>query len=1104
MRVRRLFLIIFIFFVVGQILNAQSGKIEGFTKDNNGNPIPYVNVILEGTYMGAASDENGYYAILNVPPGVYDITASMIGYKKVTKIGVQVNIDQVTRVNFELEKEVIKGEEVIVVAKRDILHKEVSGSQIVVTSEQVDLTSNVRTVNDFLGNQAGVTNARYLSIRGGSPDQTGLLVNGISLVNPRINKAESDIPLSAIEQISLQSGGYSAKYGNFRSGIVQITTKTGSEDRYNISFNFSRNLPHMKRFGKSLYDPTNFGLFTYTDPLISFIGSNKLENWLLYTKGDTAEAEYLRELYSSTQFAGWNTMANRYNRRIKDPEDQVTPLDLYLWSAWIHMTVPDFEKLEELHGDEIYAEFSEDEWKDIKKKIKEHAHEPEGSHADWDLDFGVGGPVPLIGKYLGNATFYLANKTTNFNYVQPVYLDAERRSVTILNIKSQLSKNLILKLNGAYRKVIGTQQSMPTGGDIPDLYSGGDFMPIDNLETFVGGPYGHKEDTYYWHPTFWQPKYQDMYVIGFSLNRIISSRAYWMLTASYTHVWDHYTPKENRDRSWKVSFGPIHLNEMPYGILFHLPDKVWTPDSSDYYVHDEFEAPFGVPRRFNSKVGEFYENSVTQQVSVRFDYGNQINMYNQIETGWEINYYDIKNDNWKWWRNHDTLYELRDRRYPWQLGAYIQDRISYKGIEANIGIRFDYYNSGGGLWPTGDPYSLAFDQLKNQADWYNRDTLFTLLSQGVPVIWSFWKEFDKEHGGNLLQKTKNYYAISPRIGISFPVTERSKFYFNYGHFRSMLPFSQQYMYKQRFEKHGLYSLGNPNLEPARTISYELGVAYNLKDMYLIEISTYYKDVTGEANTITYLDESGVIDYRTYVNNRWETDQGLELRISKNYGKYFTGWLNLWFIIDKHGIVGRHTVYEDESRNLDPQSLYADDVNQPQTLPRFTTNISFHTPIEWGPNILSLHPFGGWVWSTRFDWRKGARFTYNPVSEQWLVNNLKWPDYYMVDMKFSKTFKLFGAKAQFYVDVNNVFNIKVTTIRDRLAFRDDIDWENYMKSLHLPEYNRKSFLDAGFIPGNDKIGDLRSKEKPYINDPARVNEFMYTNPRDIWIGIKIEL
>lgn len=1088
-------------FMAFPLFSQTTGRIAGTVVDaSSGDPLPGANVSIPGTLLGAASGVDGDYVIVNVPVGRYDVQVTMMGYKKLTKTGVLVSIDRTTSLDFNLETEIIEGEEVFVVAERDVLHKETSNSQQVVVAEQIIETAGVRTINEFLGAQAGIGDEATLTVRGGSADQTGTLVNGISFVNPRIGKAEASIPLSAVEQVSLQSGGFSAEYGNYRSGILNVTTKTGDKDAYHGTFTYSRNVPHMKRFGKSMYDPTNNSLLPYMDPILGFKGTATLDSWLEYANGNEEEAEYLMLQYE--QVRGWDEVAARYNRSATE-EMQATPMDLYLWSAWMHQVVPDFDALEEKYPEYTITEAQ-------KQALRDHAHPEEGENEDYDIDFGFGGPLPFVSNMLGDATFYLSHKSTFYTYVQPVMRDGEKTATTMLTMKSNLTDQLTLKLNGIYRKIEGSQQRMASNGDIPDLENGGGTMPINNLYQYL-----YMGSQYLYHPTFWQPKDQTTYVGGLTLNYILNSNTFMDLTLSYAHHKDFYDPHETRNPDVLVNFGPFYMNEMPYGIVFG-PDTVhYDPsDPSKIYASDTFGIPSGlsIARRFSAKVGEFHENSTTEQYRAKFDLSSQVNKYNFVKTGVELNYFDINNDNYRYWLGFDTIYEMRDRRKPWQFGAYLQDQVSLKGMEARFGVRLDYYNSGGGVWPTGDPYNE--DAFTRGTEGDNVAQLQHDLESGKRVVWSRWEAIDEELGGTLLEETKNYLTISPRLGISFPVTETSKFFFNYGHFRSLTPFSQQYMYQMRFYKTGLTNIGNPNLEPPRTISYELGVAYNFLNQYLLELSTYYKDVTGEAAQVSYSNMAGTVSYNSFLNNRWENDQGFEMRITKSVGKYFTGWLNTWFVIDKNGRTGRQTASEDPVQNEEETSLYAGDENTPTIRPRVSANFSFRTPESWGPKVMGQSVLGDWMLSIMPSWERGALFTYNPADIRNLSDNLRWPDYHMVDMKLSKALKIKGVQASVFVDVNNIFNTKVSWMSNGYCFSDgDIrdadvegtDAENYLSSLHLPMYDSPDYdglrqqNPGKYIPGDDKVGDLRSEDKPYIDNPDWMM-FLYGLPRDIWFGV----
>jgi len=91
----------------------------------------------------------------------------------------------------------------------------------------------------------------------------------------------------------------------------------------------------------------------------------------------------------------------------------------------------------------------------------------------------------------------------------------------------------------------------------------------------------------------------------------------------------------------------------------------------------------------------------------------------------------------------------------------------------------------------------------------------------------------------------------------------------------------------------------------------------------------------------------------------------------------------------------------------------------------------------------------------------------------------------------------------FVDIRNLFNIKYIATQ---GFADATDREQYYKSLRLPMYGgtedatKEEYAAAGYVAGNDKVGDVKSKDKPYINMPNR-GFLTYLNPRTFFFGLK---
>ena len=421
-------------------------KIEGkITDAETGEELLVANVILLDTHLGAATDINGKFIIINVPVGTYRIQASMIGYKKNIVEGVVVSADRVTSLEIKMIPGYVESEEVIVVAKKNELHNEVSNTQLVVTTDQIINSAGIRDINSFLERQPGVSSERgFLEIRGGSADQTGAFINGIAYNNSAVGNAETTIPLSAIDQVSLLSGGFNAKYGNFRSGLINVTTKTGQKDRYHGTLTVQRNLPYMKRFGPKLSDPKGPALAPFLDPSVAFVG----------TQTAWADNEYLRQQHDN--FDGWIQQTAIFNQG-RPINQQATPLDYYLLAAWMHMAIPDYEGLAAL-GYEVPEE--------QKRLFEEHVREEEG--VDYDIDFGFGGPVPFISNSIGDATFFISHNTKEQYYVVPFAKRSQQIYNTLATLKASPSNSLTVRFDGLWKRQIGLSPLKPAFGDSPD------------------------------------------------------------------------------------------------------------------------------------------------------------------------------------------------------------------------------------------------------------------------------------------------------------------------------------------------------------------------------------------------------------------------------------------------------------------------------------------------------------------------------------------------------------------------------------------------------------------------------------------------------------
>ena len=213
-----------------------SGKIVGFVKDaESGEPLVGVNVNIDGTTIGAATDIDGYYVMLNVPVGSYDLIARYVGYQEVTLTGIRVSASITTDANFDLKEAVVEGEGVLVVAEQPLVDRNLTQSVSLVTSEQLE-NIPIRNFNDIISTQRSVVvQDNLIYIRGGRADEVGFYVDGAPSNNPLTNTQSIYIIREAVEEFQVLAGGYNAEFGGANAGIIRTELKTGGSD-FSASF----------------------------------------------------------------------------------------------------------------------------------------------------------------------------------------------------------------------------------------------------------------------------------------------------------------------------------------------------------------------------------------------------------------------------------------------------------------------------------------------------------------------------------------------------------------------------------------------------------------------------------------------------------------------------------------------------------------------------------------------------------------------------------------------------------------------------------------------------------------------------------------------------
>ncbi len=223
----------FWFLVFGLIYAGETGRIIGRVTDaQTGEALAGVNVIVEGTELGSATDADGRYLITNVPPRKHNVTASYIGYEPITVKDVLVIIDQTTTVDFKLKPTVIAIDKpVIVQAEREMVIRTAVATTRTASAEEFNRLP-VNALTQLVGLQAGVRQDEtrgWTHIRGGRFDDVSYLIDGVAARDAIYGVLwSSPKPTTeAIQEVIVITGSFDPEYGEAMSGIVQAVTKEG-------------------------------------------------------------------------------------------------------------------------------------------------------------------------------------------------------------------------------------------------------------------------------------------------------------------------------------------------------------------------------------------------------------------------------------------------------------------------------------------------------------------------------------------------------------------------------------------------------------------------------------------------------------------------------------------------------------------------------------------------------------------------------------------------------------------------------------------------------------------------------------------------------------
>jgi|Deesub1362A_J573_1020465.scaffolds.fasta_scaffold01230_2 outer membrane receptor protein involved in Fe transport len=1006
-----------------------TGKISGRVTDaTTGEGLPFAVVRILGTQMGAYTDDQGYYVILNVPPGTYELEVTYTGYQPLVIKGVIVEVGRTIEVNFAMKPVEVEVAPIVVIAKEKLIKPDVTESKSTLRSEDI-ASVPVTTIQQAVSLTAGtIQREGTIYIRGGRPDEVIYVVNGVEIRDPYTNFSRAGVPLIALEEASVERGGFDVDYGTTASGAISLVTK-GGDDKYGVEFRSSTT--NFSFLGNSVYGvlDNNIGDY-YRDFVLGYQKDMKAVGVERHREGEVFHefafygpifpkrrdwiqfffaGEYLsdRDRFPASMDGKWRDINYAFTGKVVVPFTR--NLRTFLSGFYRFEKQKDWNPEWRLNLDNYYRyEFKE-----------------------WQVSGGVNWLI--ADKYMNELRIGYFNRQWKRNvfenvdgdevddfddrdrdgfveidldYLRPVYAT---RYDTLVQNGDTIIKPVEWEV-GDYRKGIDSLLNLLVPPEKREIYR--NLVNINEEEGYVELPF------YWWeagivnfypsvtsaHP-FWPDDPSAPYNIsGWGTRVRVNIEVLEVTNGSEVDTvirmrgkyFDYpFKPElgylESGVDSLSQLLGPgwvergilLRLNNqyMPYAYVY--PRRQWGVGETGLFT---------ISWRLTSQLVKKTEISPGHEILVGAEYKKMdIKRYSVDFAGGLSNiYFDFVNSpiTAREGDPYSFVHWLKDHPVkPWQMAFYVRDKIEMEGMVAKVGLRFDYYESGGYVFT-------------DTSEAFFADTVYR--EQGIRIL-------------NKVEKAKPRWYISPRVGISHPITERDVLHFTYGHYYQIAPFYQMissYVFSGAFP-----IVGNAALIPQKTISYELGIKHGFTDDIVLDVTVFYKDIYFWSRALQF-----GFGFSSYINEDYGYSRGLELSFVKRPGGILLPYLGINLSYTLQFAVGSFS---------DPEQAYIWQWYGRPLPP-------WESPLDWDQRHR-LNCILSWIvpekkkflgvsnWGMTLNYYYGSGFPWSPPfrtgrDAMEKINAERLPAAQNVDMRIYKNFNLGKiGELQIFMDIYNLFN-----------------------------------------------------------------------------------
>lgn len=634
-----------------------------------------------------------------------------------------------------------------------------------------------------------------------------------------------------------------------------------------------------------------------------------------------------------------------------------------------------------------------------------------------------GGPVPFTGD---GVTFFLSgryNKDGGYLYGQrqqtiydSVYRDISNPDLIFL---SQTGDNQIVSMN--------PNEDLITTGKFT-------FKPIPQIKINYDAVYSQSEFKLYTHNFKYNPdadynRFEWGLINSLEMRHAVSSSTFYSVKGSYS-IYDfkrYLFPLLDAENN-TVSFRPGMSLEGLH------PDPRYQPSHKNIRI-SEYTFIYG-----GTRSEHFYQRSNTGEV--RFDITSQLTKNHDVKLG--LQYKWDKMDFQNFFIQRDTInylvptilnpgtptHDLYTRK-PLQFSGYIQDKMEFTSMVINAGIRGDYF----------DPQTIyAPDINRPNANFEN---------------------------------VKAKLTISPRLGISFPITDQGVLHFSYGHFYQLPPY--RFLYTNPFFRGFVTNevFGNANLNPEKTVTYELGLQQQLSEKIAFNVTGFYKDVR-DLLALQQIRVSTSETYRKYVNKDYGNIKGITFSLTKRK-----------FASDLLGASVDYTFQVAEGNDTDPNSFFLDisSGRQSEKLPVLLNWDQTHTL----NGVVTFGEDRDWMITLVGTLGTGLPYTPELFEQQILLmpNSGRKPLQKNVDLLMEKSFDFKSIMLTLFVKVFNLFD----TLNERFVY------DNTGRATYSLEEGKGGPQETNRI--SERVPGIKSATEYFVRPDY------YTAPREVRFGLALE-